>query len=197
MTKSEGADHHNSHDHHGSTGPIKNTFFDRIMSVTSIFDGPATFFREKVLNKTQKNYPYYHRQFNRVPTVDECPYNDAICIYEANEQYLRDKKVDKFIVQILGERVEECYIREGNYDGFEKCRKLDEDHEKALTNYFIKYGDLGANGTCVDAYMKQKHRLIWQRRNPDKDIVGLDKQKDIREKVAKYQGKMINDPIKG
>ena len=48
-------------------------------------------------------------------------------------------------------------------------------------------GELGAKGTVVDAYMKQKHRLIWQRRNPDKDIVGIEvKQKATREEMEKY-----------
>jgi hypothetical protein len=28
--------------------------------------------------------------------------------------------------------------------------------------------------------MKQKHRLIWQRRNPNIDIIGLSKLKEIR-----------------
>jgi hypothetical protein len=58
-------------------------------------------------------------------------------------------------------------------------------------------GDLSAKANVVDAYMKQKHRLIWQRRNPDKDLVGLDKQKEVRKEIAEYQNRMINDPIKG
>lgn len=46
--------------------------------------------------------------------------------------------MDKFITQILAQRVTECYINEGPYDGFDKCRKLDDEYEKTLTNYFIK-----------------------------------------------------------
>ncbi len=66
--------------------------------------------------------------------------------------------------------------------------------------FFIinKDGDLGANGTCVDAYMKQKHRLIWQRRNPDKDIVGIEaKQKEAREEIAAIRKRNADNPIKG
>ena len=48
------------------------------------------------------------------------------------------RKVDKMITQILGERVKQCYINEGPYDGFVRCRQLDDDYEKAITNYFIK-----------------------------------------------------------
>ena len=55
---------------------------------------------------------------------------------------------------------------------------------------------MGSNATCIDAYMKQKHRLIWQRRNPEKDIVGFEKQKEIRQQIAEYQKKITEDPIK-
>ena len=54
-----------------------------------------------------------------------------------------------------------------------------------------------ANSSAVDAYMKQKHRLIWQRRNPDKDIVGFEKRKQIQQEIADYQGKTKNDPNVG
>jgi hypothetical protein len=53
---------------------------------------------------------------------------------------------------------------------------------------------LAANATVIDAYMKQKHRLIWQRRNPEKDLVGLDtKQNEIREEIAKYHRRATAD----
>ncbi|CAF1002501.1 unnamed protein product [Brachionus calyciflorus] len=183
-------------EHHGEASGGENKFMNRLVGVTKLFDGPATFFREKFVDKVRKDYPYYHRNYPRVPSIDECAYGDHVCFYEANEQYLRDRKVDKFITQLLANRVRECYINEGQYDGFDKCRKLDDDYEKALTNYYIKYGDLGANSTAIDAYMKQKHRLIWQRRNPEKDIVGLDKQNEIRKEIAEYQKKSIDNPIR-
>ncbi len=54
-----------------------------------------------------------------------------------------------------------------------------------------------ANSNAIDAYMKQKHRLIWQRRNPDKDIVGFSKRKEIEKEIADYQKRAKNDPNLG
>ncbi|RNA16281.1 NADH dehydrogenase [ubiquinone] 1 beta subcomplex subunit 10-like, partial [Brachionus plicatilis] len=128
-----------AHGDHGSVDlSSQNKFMNRLVGLGKIFDGPVTFFREKFVEKNRNEYPYYHRNYPRVPTIDQCAYGDHICFFEANEQYFRDRKVDKFITQILGRRAEECYIHNGPYDGFERCRKLDEDHEKALTNYYIK-----------------------------------------------------------
>ena len=39
--------------------------------------------------------------------------------------------------------------------------------EENELNFFIKYGELGGEADVRDAYMKQKHRLIWERRHPD------------------------------
>jgi NADH dehydrogenase (ubiquinone) 1 beta subcomplex subunit 10 len=86
------SDHH-SHGEHAAaapSAPIKNPFVERLVGLTSIFDGPATLFRN-IVQKTRKEQPYYHREFKRVPTIDECDYNDVICISEANEQFLRDR----------------------------------------------------------------------------------------------------------
>ena len=63
-------------------------------------------------------------------------------------------------------------------------------------NFFLLDGELSATDNCIDAYMKQKHRLIWQRRHPGQDIVGLDKQKEKREKLAAYRTEMANNPHK-
>ena len=34
---------------------------------------------------------YYHRRYPRVKTVDQCEVDDPVCVYEAQEQYKRDK----------------------------------------------------------------------------------------------------------
>ena len=61
----------------------------------------------------------------------------------------------------------------GQFDGVNKCKDLKAEYDRTLTNYYIKYGDLHSQANAVDVYMKQKHRLIWQRRNPNKDNVGF------------------------
>ena len=43
-----------------------------------------------------------------------------------------------YVLQILQQRVKECYIKEGHFDGFKNCRKLDDDYEKSIVNFFIK-----------------------------------------------------------
>ena len=34
---------------------------------------------------------YYHHQFRRVPTIDECDIGDNLCMFEANRQLDRDR----------------------------------------------------------------------------------------------------------
>lgn len=53
-----------------------------------------------------------------------------------------------------------------------------------------------ANANCIDAYMKQKHRLIWQRRHPGKDFVGFEKRKQRIEELEKYRRETVNNPHK-
>ena len=53
-------------------------------------------------------------------------------------------------------------------------------------------GDLAHSASALDAYMKQKHRLIWQRRNPEKDIVGLEKRKELKAQAEQDLKKFIN-----
>ncbi|XP_012267111.2 NADH dehydrogenase [ubiquinone] 1 beta subcomplex subunit 10 [Athalia rosae] len=132
-------------------------------SVYNILDGPVTLFREKIVVPNQQNYPWYHKKFRRVPTIDECYTDDVVCFHEANMQFKRDKKVDNEILNILRQRFEDCVLYEG-HDAKEKCTPIYQQYEDASTNWFMKYGDLGAYGNVRDAYMKQKHRMVWERR---------------------------------
>ncbi|CAI9726148.1 Hypothetical predicted protein [Octopus vulgaris] len=136
-----------------------------VFSIFKIIDKPVTAFREKIVEPLQsrnKHY-FYHRRFRRVPTVDQCEFNDVVCVFEANQQFKRDWSVDSNILKILRKRKMECIMYEGA-NAPQKCKKVTEDYENASTNYFIKYGELGAAANAVDAYMKQKHRMIWERR---------------------------------
>lgn len=64
----------------------------------------------------------------------------------------------------------------------ERCQKIFKDYKDAEVNWFIKCttvtcfccvvlivivldGDLGAYHNVKTAYMKQKHRMIWERRH--------------------------------
>lgn len=144
-------------------GPYMEKF---VLGLFSVVDKPVTFFREKIVEplRGSEQPVYYHRKFRRVPTIDQCDVNDAVCIYEANQQFKRDKFVDNEILNILRHRRIECITFYGP-DSDERCKKVAEEYEEAAGNWFMKYGDIGVAGTVKDAYMKQKHRLIWERRH--------------------------------
>ncbi|XP_003741369.1 NADH dehydrogenase [ubiquinone] 1 beta subcomplex subunit 10 [Galendromus occidentalis] len=140
-------------------------FFARLSyGFMNIFEGPATFIREKVvLPNRGEPYPWYHRKFPRVKDIDQCYMDDFACIYEAEEQFLRDRKVDSQIVRILRRRREDCYLKE-RPDHVKRCAKVIKDFEDAEVNLFIKYGDMGIKRSAQMAFMKQKHRLVMERR---------------------------------
>jgi len=135
-----------------------------VNALTSMVDGPVTWFRETVVTPNQQHYPWYHQQFRRVPTIDECYTDDLVCQFEADEQFRRDKMVDNDILQILRQRFEDCVFYESP-DHMTKCRGIWEYYQKAEENWFTKYGDLGAYGKAKAAYLKQKHRMVWERRH--------------------------------
>uniref|UniRef100_A0A0N5ALJ6 NADH dehydrogenase [ubiquinone] 1 beta subcomplex subunit 10 n=1 Tax=Syphacia muris TaxID=451379 RepID=A0A0N5ALJ6_9BILA len=146
----------------------RGTYWPRITYyVHRAIDFPATWFRERIAEPLHDKYrlPYYHRKLNRVPEIDQCGVNDQACYFEANEQYRLDKMVDWFIMQVLKERMERCTVY--NKNEFSICAPLFEEVEEAELNFFIKYGELGSESDVKSAYMKQKHRMIWERRHPE------------------------------
>ena len=141
--------------------------YDKFYSIySSPLTGPANWFRANVVAPLQgdRTNQYYHRRYRRIPGIDECDEGDQLCFYEVNQQFKRDKLVDSEILAILRQRRLEC---EWYYQGDKPkyCTTAKDDYEQAETNWFSKYGDLGAGGTVLDAYMKQKHRMIWERRH--------------------------------
>ncbi|CAG9773888.1 unnamed protein product [Ceutorhynchus assimilis] len=147
-----------------SEGEARNSFEGFMKAIGRAIDGPTTWFRKQVVEPNQKHYPWYHQKFRRVPTIDECYTDDAVCIFEANQQYRRDRLVDSEILTILRERFSDCVVYE-TPDHVEKCSGLFKEYEDAAGYWFTKYGDLGAYHDAQTAYMKQKHRMIWERRH--------------------------------
>jgi len=132
-----------------------------------MFDKPVTFFREKIVEPLNDRFkkPYYHRKLTRVPSIDECGVMDRTCILEAQEQYRLDRLVDTLILNILRNRLSQCI--EYHHPYIKPCGPLAEEYEENELNWFIKYGELGFTSDAIDVFMKQKHRMIWERRNPE------------------------------
>ncbi|ELT92958.1 hypothetical protein CAPTEDRAFT_158459 [Capitella teleta] len=147
--------------------PNSQSTFEKIFKAYfGLLERPVKFVRENVVEpaRLNKENHYYHRRYRRIPGVDECEIGDEICFYEVNKQFKRDKMVDGEVLNILRQRKVECGVYYGE-DKKKYCEKEFKDYEEAAANFFQKYGDLGAGGNVIDAYMKQKHRLIWERRH--------------------------------
>ncbi|GBP33628.1 NADH dehydrogenase 1 beta subcomplex subunit 10 [Eumeta japonica] len=134
------------------------------LSLYNLIDAPVTWFRKTVVEPNQKQYPWYHRSYCRVPTIDQCYSDDVVCDFEANQQFKRDRLVDCEILSILRQRFEDCMMYE-QPDSATVCKPLLDKYRDAEEAWFIKYGDLGAYADAKKAYMKQKHRMIWERRH--------------------------------
>jgi NADH dehydrogenase (ubiquinone) 1 beta subcomplex subunit 10 len=139
--------------------------------LAGVFVTPVVWFHENVVEKFRgAEYPYYHRRYRRVPTIDECYFHDHACQYEAEKQLMRDKVVETQLINLLRERSEDCmyyetYLPKEVHDPTTKCGELKRDYEIAQANFYIKYGDMKFPATAQNVLMKQKHRLIWERRN--------------------------------
>ncbi|XP_026539410.1 NADH dehydrogenase [ubiquinone] 1 beta subcomplex subunit 10 [Notechis scutatus] len=143
-----------------TSGPT--LFFDKLFYYT--VDRPVTLYREWIehLRANHKVY-YYHREFRRVPDITECMEDDYLCIYEAEMQWKRDLQVDQEIVKIIRERVGACKVREG-VNAAENCANDIQLFKDVAKAYRDRYDDLGAFGSARRCLMKQKHRMIAERK---------------------------------
>ena len=66
-----------------------------MLCLIKLFFFLSLFSTEKVVEPlhSRNKFYYYHRQFQRVPTIDECEVDEPLCIFEANEQFRRDRSV--------------------------------------------------------------------------------------------------------
>jgi len=155
------------------------TQFARRFIDRTLFAVPR-YIHDNLVVPNQKDYPYYHRQYRRVPTVDQCYTHDTICEYEADMQFLRDRKVETQIITILGNRWQDCIMdnmqpfpdKATFHDPDNPCLPLRDEYNRAQLNFYIKYGDMGASAKSRSALMKQKHRMIWERRNGENTVAG-------------------------
>ncbi|OAD54920.1 NADH dehydrogenase [ubiquinone] 1 beta subcomplex subunit 10 [Eufriesea mexicana] len=122
------------------------------------------YIREHFIVPNQQKYPWYHQKFQRVPTIDECGELDIVCRLEAQMQFERDKMVDDEIVHITRQRYQQCSWCYGA-DSNKYCSDYRKVYENTAAAWFIKYGDMAYPINVVEAFMKQKHRMIWERRH--------------------------------
>ncbi|VDM25086.1 unnamed protein product [Hydatigera taeniaeformis] len=212
MTAAEEAneDHHQGHGQHSFEitrddlfKPYKPSRFEKYLFpfLGSLIDKPVTLFREQIIERIpRKKFYYYHQRFVRVPEIDSCRVGDRICVAEANSQFHRDRLVDANIVRILRQRVDDCkrwYDRD--YEDIERfCKSYIKDHEEAATNFFIKYGELYYWSDVRDAFMKQKHRMLWERDHgpigPKSESASGDKEADNAVSVLRRFHANVNLP---
>uniref|UniRef100_A0A915KXS2 NADH dehydrogenase [ubiquinone] 1 beta subcomplex subunit 10 n=1 Tax=Romanomermis culicivorax TaxID=13658 RepID=A0A915KXS2_ROMCU len=145
-----------------------------------VVDIVPTWVRENIVEPLHDKFrwPYYHYKFPRIPSIDECKVGDEACRYEANFQYMLDRLVDSNILLILQENLQRC--EKYYYGDYRRCIDARDEYEENELNYFIKLnysyfsfnlrfkinGELLSITDVLQAYMKQKHRLIWERRHP-------------------------------
>lgn len=72
-----------------------------------------------------------------MPTIDQCYTDDHVCIFEANQQFRRDKMVENEILSILRQRFEDCVLYESP-DHMVKCKGILMAYEKGAENWFTK-----------------------------------------------------------
>ncbi|NXN97257.1 NDUBA dehydrogenase, partial [Rhinopomastus cyanomelas] len=132
-----------------------------------VVDTPVTFVREWIERQQAKNkFYYYHQKFRRVPDLSECLEDDYLCFFEAEAQWKRDRLVNQEIVEVIRERVNACKQREGP-NQFQNCAKEVQLLAQVTKTFQDIYGDLGVHGTARTCLMKQKQRMMEERKKQE------------------------------
>uniref|UniRef100_A0A6F9DM41 NADH dehydrogenase [ubiquinone] 1 beta subcomplex subunit 10 n=1 Tax=Phallusia mammillata TaxID=59560 RepID=A0A6F9DM41_9ASCI len=110
----------------------------------------------------QKPRRYFHRKLPRVPEIWECALDDMVCVYEAEKQFDRDRKVDQEVLRILNKRVQACQALNGENSNI-YCAEVKELERQTENAWRIKYGDIGTTISARKVLNKQKNRFIETR----------------------------------
>lgn len=130
---------------------------------------PTHWVRENIVEANRgPRYYWYHKKFDKALPIDECYFDDAACVHEADIEFKRGFLVDRATLELLRYRRDQCHYwmkYNNEYDGpSENCQNLVDTCEAAELNFHIKYGDTRYKSGVREAYAKQKHRMIMERR---------------------------------
>ncbi|XP_075686690.1 NADH dehydrogenase [ubiquinone] 1 beta subcomplex subunit 10 [Rhinoderma darwinii] len=156
----------------------QSTLPDPIPLVVGLFsyavDKPVTAFHDWMESqRANRRLHYYHREFRRIPDLSQCLEDDFVCHYEANKQWKRDYLVDQEIVKIIRGRVAACRSREGD-SADQNCAQLLKEYADVCKAYKSRYEDLGAYGGARKCLMKQKERMMEERKAAAQGEAGLE-----------------------
>ncbi|XP_063790997.1 NADH dehydrogenase [ubiquinone] 1 beta subcomplex subunit 10 [Pseudophryne corroboree] len=149
--------------HNSQSNPL-----DPVPILISVFnyvvDSPVTAFHDWMeRQRANRKIYYYHQEFRRVPDLSQCLEDDHLCQFEADAQWRRDFLVDKEIINIIRDRFTACRAREGP-SADQNCAELKEQYAQVCKGYQARYQDLGYFGTARKCLMKQKERLMQERK---------------------------------
>jgi len=136
---------------------------------SALLEGPVEWFyrnqEKKMANwRAKHGTPVrYHAEFPRVKRADQCETDDVVCLFEANEQMLRDRILDEEIIAVLKQRMDRCLYENPMEDRLAKCEEYRLRTFTAMDLYDTKYGDLPFYANAIHVLSKQKHRLMRER----------------------------------
>lgn len=141
--------------------------------IVKLFKEPVFWIRENVVEPNRgPKYYWYHRKYGRAVPIDECYVDDVACIHEANQEFARNRLVDRATLDLLRFRAESCSFwhaaDQQQVGPSEACQDLIDTFDREKLNYTIKYGEMMHNLNAHFALNKQKHRMIMDRRRAEK-----------------------------
>ncbi|XP_066432741.1 NADH dehydrogenase [ubiquinone] 1 beta subcomplex subunit 10 [Eleutherodactylus coqui] len=161
--------------------PLQNQEVSRLDPVpllgylySQVVDRPVTALHDLMDHvRGTKRLHYYHREFSRVPDLTACLEEDHVCQYEANQQWKRDYMVDQEIMKILRDNVASCNRREGA-NAEENCAPVVAQYAEACKAYKSRYAELGYYSGARRCLMKQKARMMDERKKAAQEEAKLE-----------------------